>query len=130
MKLKDEADMLVAKRHALGIGERGDRCGINPDRPLVHRVEPAQDVQEGALADTRRANDRHHLTAFEGNVKVLQYGQTGVSNWVAFGKPCDFDEGHCQLPASGFQLPAGESRDKSWQLGAGSWELFIDISRL
>ena len=41
------------------------------DAALVRRVEPAEHVQQRALPDAGRADNRHHLAALERQVEPL-----------------------------------------------------------
>ena len=61
VKLEDEPDVSVPERHDLGIGQRGQHRAVDDDGPLLGAIEPAEDVQQRALAGARCADDGEHL---------------------------------------------------------------------
>ena len=97
MELEDEADVLVAKRGELGIGQRGEVGIRHPHRAGVDRVEPAENVEERALPHARRADDCHHLPLLHLQIQAAQHGQHGPADRIALGQPADLDECHARL---------------------------------
>ena len=73
VELEDEADVAVAKRHELRVGQIPQRAVGDPDAAGVDRVEPAQHVQQRALADARGADDGDHLALLDRDVEVAQH---------------------------------------------------------
>ena len=149
VELEDEADVAVAKRHELRVGQIPQRAAGDPDAAGVDRVEPAQHVQQRALADARGADDGDHLALLDRHVEVAQHAHRRAGRLIALGEAADFDQGHgsalpSQLPTSNFQrpkahrsreldevattsrlprLPPRSSTPAPWELGVGSWEL-------
>ena len=65
MELEHEADVPVAERRQL-VGRHAREVGVaDRARAGVERVEPAEHVQQRALADAGRADDRDHLAPFD-----------------------------------------------------------------
>ncbi|ELZ29211.1 putative hydrolase [Halosimplex carlsbadense 2-9-1] len=56
-RLEDEADRPAAGPRALGVGQRRDVLAVDPDDSPGGRVEPADEVQERALARPAGAHD-------------------------------------------------------------------------
>ena len=75
MKLKHEADVPVAKRDQLGIGDARQVDVADAHFPAVGPIESAEHVQERALPDAGRAHDRHHLALLDGEIEIAQHVQ-------------------------------------------------------
>src|SRR2546423_759849 len=65
MELKDESEQLVSFSRKGVIGEMRDGLVLDRDPATVRLIEQAEDVEQGALATTRRADDRMHGAALE-----------------------------------------------------------------
>lgn len=73
VELIDEAQLAVAQ---LGLGRRRhgvQRFALENHLARGRRVQPAQQVQQGALAGTRAADDRHHLALLHGKADIAQH---------------------------------------------------------
>ena len=53
--------------------------------PGVRRIEPAEDVQQRALPDSRRAHDGHHLALLDRDVETLEHLELAGAGLVALG---------------------------------------------
>ena len=62
VELEDEADVTVAEVRQRLVLEAADVGALDDDGPAVGAVERADDVQQGRLAGTGRADNRHYLT--------------------------------------------------------------------
>src|ERR1700692_1955585 len=60
-ELEDDADVGAAERRALLVSEAVDVDALDRDRPLVGRLQPAEHVEERALAAPARAHDGYKL---------------------------------------------------------------------
>ena len=76
MELEDEADVAVAEarppRRPAAPSARRRRSTIAAG---VGAIEPAEHVQQRALADAGRADNRHHLAGLDRQVEIAQHGQ-------------------------------------------------------
>jgi hypothetical protein len=61
VKLKDESDVPVPKGDPLRIGHPRQGGIPDPDGSCIGLIEPAKDMEQRALADTGRSDDREHL---------------------------------------------------------------------
>ena len=108
VELEHEPHVLVAERDHRLVREAAELDLVDADRARVGRVEPAQDVQQRALADARRSDDGHHLAALEREIEILEHGQARAADGVALREAGDVDERHSSASAVSFscQLPA------------------------
>ena len=74
VKLKDEANPLVAEQVKRLPSERTDHRVADPHLASVDAVEPTNHLHQGALPDPRRAHDRHHLSRIDRQVEIVQDG--------------------------------------------------------
>ena len=51
------------------------------DRSRVHPIEPAQQMQQRALADAGRADHRDHFAALDRQIQIAQHVQALVPTW-------------------------------------------------
>ena len=63
VKLKNKADMFAPRRRAVEVAAIRHQLITNPDRAVIGLVEETEQVEERALATTRRAHDRRHMTS-------------------------------------------------------------------
>src|SRR5437762_6524473 len=87
MKLEDESEPPVPERDPLRVRQFGQVDVANRDGAAVRMVEPAEHVQQGALADAGRPDNRHHLPRAHVEVEALKDGQRSVANRVALHDP-------------------------------------------
>ncbi len=73
MELEDEADALVAECRELTARELGDVAALAGDRTRCGQVEGAEQVEQGALAGARRADDADHLSRRDHEVDAAQH---------------------------------------------------------
>ena len=74
VELKHEADVLVAERRELVRLHRPEIDVADPHRiPPSIAVETAEHVQQRALADARRADDRDHLARLDDQIELPQH---------------------------------------------------------
>ena len=67
------------------------------DRARVGAIEAAEHVQQRALADARRADDRDHLAGLDREIQVAQHGQPRGADGVALGDAAGFEKRHASL---------------------------------
>ena len=97
MKLEDEADALVPEPDERGIVERTSTGAPSiATVPFVGPIEPAQDVQQRALADAGRADNRHHLARLDLQIEIAQHGQRRPADRVALDDSARFEEWHAR----------------------------------
>ncbi len=60
MKLKDEADQFVAFAGQFAVGQAGDFRAADPEAAGIRLIEQTEQVEQGALAAARRADDGMH----------------------------------------------------------------------
>ena len=75
MELKDEADPAVAEGDDLASASAVSVAAGDSDAALVGPIQPAEDVQQRALADARGADNRHHLAGVDRQVEVAKHRQ-------------------------------------------------------
>lgn len=63
VKLKNKADMFAPRRRAIEVAAIRHQLITDPDRAVIGLVEETEQVEERALATTRRAHDRRHMTS-------------------------------------------------------------------
>ena len=112
MELVDEAERLVAQSAALGVGQRRHGPSHHLDFARRGRVEPAQKVQQRALARAGGADDRDDLSRSHVQVDPDQYRHrhAGIAIRLLQAAAGD-DRSHSYLSAS-----AGRTREAR-QLG-------------
>ncbi len=113
MELKDEADLAIAEGHARLVVHLVDLGVTDPHAPGVEAVEPAHHVQQRALADARRADDREHLALLDLEIEAAQHVDPRRRRRIRLDEARDLDECHrySYLSAS-----AGSSRP-AWRAG-------------
>ncbi len=87
MELVDEAQRAVAQRAALGLVEAGEVAARHLDAAGGGLVEPAEQVQQRALAAARRADDGHLLAAADLEVDRRQDGHVQLALNEGLGEP-------------------------------------------
>jgi hypothetical protein len=73
VELVDEAQGAVAHAPALRLGQRHERSALDRHLARARRVEPAEEVQQRALARARRADDRDALARRHVQVDAEQH---------------------------------------------------------
>ena len=53
----------------------GQFGAVDGDAALIDAIEAAQHVQQRALPDAGRADDRHHLARLDRQIEIAQHGQ-------------------------------------------------------
>ncbi len=94
VELKDEPDVAVAERDDLGIGQGGQFGVGDGDGALVCAIEASQEVQEGALAHARGADDGHHFARCDRQMQITQHGQRRAANRVGLHEAARFEKRH------------------------------------
>ncbi len=94
MELKDEADVAVAKLHERGIVERPEIGVGNDDLSRVGAVEAAEQVQQRALANARRADDRDHLAVGDVQFEIAEHVDALRTQLIDLVEALDVDECH------------------------------------
>src|SRR3546814_8693898 len=72
VKLVDKTERAVAQIAARGIAERRHRLSGNVDLACRGLVEPAEQMQQGAFAGARSANDGNGLASRHGQIEVAE----------------------------------------------------------
>jgi len=72
MELEDEAHRAVAKAGRSGAGEAGEVDAADRDRPGIGPIERAEQVQEGRLPRSRRADHGDDLTRRDVEIGAAQ----------------------------------------------------------
>ena len=83
VELEHEADVTVAEGDERVARHRAEVRVADANRSAVDRVEPAEDVQQRALADARGADDRHHLARLDEEIEAAQHRQRRRPHGVA-----------------------------------------------
>ena len=91
MELEHEADLSVAERDDLLIGQRRDLGARDRDGSLVDAIETAEHVQQRALSDARRADDRDHLARVDLQIEIAQHDERTSGDVVAFDDAAGVD---------------------------------------
>src|SRR5262249_36246375 len=94
VELKDEADVAVAELHQRVVVERGEVGVGEMNRPRVGAVQPAQQMQQRALADAGRTDDRHHLSMRDAKIQISEHVNVLGSDTIRLVEPRDVDESH------------------------------------
>ena len=84
-ELKDKADVIAAEEGALALGQCRDFPAADPDLALVHQVNPAQQVEQGAFAGAAFAQDGDEFTAGDAGAGIDQHLAQAASLGVIFG---------------------------------------------
>src|SRR6185369_4460228 len=84
VELVDETEMAVAPLALLGRRERREVAAAEEDTPAGRRLEPAEQVQQRALARPRRADDGEGLAAPHRQVDALQHVDVDPRRAAAF----------------------------------------------
>ncbi len=79
VELVDEAEAPVAHVAARDLGQRREVGAVDRDAARRRRVEPAEQVQQRALAGTRRADDRDRLGRLNRERHAAQHVHGGVA---------------------------------------------------
>ena len=94
MELEDEADARVAEADQGVVRQRAEVAPVDDHRAAVGPIEPAEQVQQGALADAAGAHHGHHLAGFDRQLQVAQDVDVVGADAVALVEGGDGDEGH------------------------------------
>jgi hypothetical protein len=95
MELVDEAERAIAHGAARGFGERGERDAVDEDLTAGRRVEPAEQVQQRALAGARGADDRHALAWRDREIDAEQHGHFERAAAIGLREPAADEHGPC-----------------------------------
>ena len=91
MELEHEADLSVAERDDLLIGQRRDLGARDGDGSLVDAIQTAEHVQQRALSDARRTDDRDHLARVDLQIEIAQHDERTSGDVVAFDDAAGVD---------------------------------------
>ncbi|HEX7779284.1 MAG TPA: hypothetical protein VF424_08610 [Vicinamibacterales bacterium] len=94
MELEDESDMAIPESHACGVIHLIDRGVTDANRPGVEGIEAAQDMEQRALADTGRADNRDHFALLDPEIQLMQHFEFSGGGAVRLGESADLDERH------------------------------------
>ena len=83
----------IADLAAAALGLRGQRGAVDPHLARGRRVEPAEKVQQRALARAGRADDRDPLSGADGEIDALQHRHFERPAAVRLGESAAFDDG-------------------------------------
>src|SRR5258708_2007853 len=89
MVLKHKADVSVAEVRQTGLGQSEGIGSVQADGASGGRVERAENVQESALAGSRRPHDGKSIAAFEGEVDAAKHGKRPTACGVVFTEVFD-----------------------------------------
>jgi len=73
MELVNETDMFVAQMTALGIAELAQTLAAHQHLATGRRIEPAEQMQQSALAAARGTDDGHLLTRIDIQIHASQH---------------------------------------------------------
>jgi hypothetical protein len=90
VELKHEADAPVAERDHVGVAHRGQLEAVQGDAALIDTIQSAKHVQQGALADAGRADDRDHLSRLDRQIEIAQHGQRLTADRIALDDAAGF----------------------------------------
>src|ERR1700754_913383 len=96
---------MMAKLRLLLIGETADLLAVKCDRPGVGGVQRTEKMEEGALARTRRPDDRDELPTGEAQVDFVESAHRLTADPVLADHIAEFDGQHPVPPP----LRQGES---------------------
>src|ERR1039458_2276247 len=88
--LKDEADCPIAERRQLFLGERERIASIERDRTGSGLFQPAEDVEERALARAGRAHDGGRVAALKAERNARENGERPAWGRIFLGEVRDF----------------------------------------
>jgi len=89
MVLEDEADLPVAKPRELRLGERGRVLAVEHNPAAAGRLQGADDREQGTLARSAGAEDRHVLAAFQLQRHVAEHRQRLAAGGILLGDVLD-----------------------------------------
>jgi hypothetical protein len=100
--LEDEADLGGAHGGTLVLADREQVDAVEPHRAGGRRVEPGDQREQGALARSRGADDRHRALPRQGEIDLVENRQRAGRVLDALGQALDGDdrfghEGRCAL---------------------------------
>src|SRR5438067_546387 len=117
MKLKNEADVAIAKPRQFVIAHRRNLGVPDANRAAIRPIESAEKMQQRRFADAGRTYDRQHLALTYGEFEVAQYRHRNFSVAIRLRKRPRFKKGHqaviliCgHLPFSGTATPRSGQR--------------------
>jgi hypothetical protein len=73
VKLKDEADVLVAECGKSSGIESFKRQAGNRNTSFIEGIESSQDLQQGGFAGTAHTDQRDHLAPFDGEIRIAEH---------------------------------------------------------
>src|SRR5574340_134283 len=77
VELVDEAKRAIAQVAALGFRNREGIASQQADRAAGRRVEPTQQMEQGALARARGADDRKRLAGMDFKINAAEHRHIG-----------------------------------------------------
>jgi len=83
MKLKNEPNVLVPKSRQRVVRHRPEVGVPNKHRARIAAIEAAKQMEQRALSNTGRADDRHHLARLDREIEVAEHVQALGSDVVA-----------------------------------------------
>ena len=94
MELEDEADAVVPERDDLGVAQPRQVSAVDRDRPLIDAIEAAEQVQQRALADARRADDGGHLAGVHLEIEIAKHRERLSADRIALDEAARVEKGH------------------------------------
>ena len=85
MELEDKADFPVAETGQVVSVEGQDIGPVYRQRSAVRRGQGAQNLQQGGLAGTGSAHNRHHFPLFRVEIHSFQHPQGAEAFFNSFG---------------------------------------------
>ena len=73
VELVEKPERAIAHLAAAALGHRGQRGAVDPHLAGGRHIEPAQQMQQRALARAGRADDRDPLAGRDGEIDALQH---------------------------------------------------------
>lgn len=85
-KLKDKADMLPPEQGPLALAQAVNGDAIDQDIPAIRRVNPTDEVKQGAFAGAAVAEQEDKFAALEGRVDAGQNDMALLAFGITFGQ--------------------------------------------
>lgn len=94
VELEHESDVPVPELDARGVTHRCDFRSSHLNRAGVGAIKSAKDVQQGALADAGRTNNRNHLPGLDIQLEIPEHVDAAGPNGVDLVEAMDTQERH------------------------------------
>ena len=97
MELVDKAECAIAQPPLVGVAQSGEWDAADEDFPGRGRIEPAQQVQQRALAGSRGADDGEPLAGSDGKIDAEQHRHLERPAAICFAQAAAFEHGRCAI---------------------------------